>query len=182
MNVKPLVFLFLFVFSFFRLPAQVSPSTLQWSDFKGKPDLESKFDALIYWGVNYSYSASAQELKGNTVVMDIKATYFLKEDSSWVKANRASDRLLNHEKGHFKIAELLVLDFLYEANRGVYLKRNHQAKIEALFDKTYKKYVDLQIQYDEETNHMKNAQAQKEWDVFLKKKKQYFIERQEEAK
>lgn len=150
--------------------AQISPNNLAWSDFKGEVDSNSPYDAMTYWGVNYRYTVS---FKSDTALLKIKTEYFLK-DSSWVKHAESSDRLLNHERGHFKFAELLLLEFTYEARQNTYLRTNYKDKIDSLFKTILRKYLDMESKYDTETKHMKDAIAQKKWDEFLENRKSYF--------
>ena len=165
-----LLLILLFLMSITKVNAQISPTTLSWSDFEGKVDYNSSYYATTYWGVNYRYIVN---FKSDTALIKLNAEYFLK-DSSWVKLPKSSERLLNHERGHFKFAELLALEFLYEAKKNIYLRNNYSFKIDTLFKTISKKYSDMEIKYDTETNHMNNEDAQRRWDEFLDVKIKYF--------
>jgi len=166
------VFLFSVLFlSVFKLFAQSEPGKLHWSDFKGEIEADSPYAAMTYWNVKYTYQIL--QYKGDTAIVDIKSRYILNE-KSWVRSWLASDQLLNHERGHLALAELLSLEFMSEAKQNVYLKDNCKFKIDSIFKTIHKKYVELELQYDLETKHMRDLKAQKIWYHLLERNKSYF--------
>lgn len=154
-----------------ELRAQSSPISLNWSDYKGKVDSNSPYNAMTNWDVNYQYTA---RLKSDTAYLQVKTEYILK-NSSWVKQSKKSEELLNHERGHLKFAELVSLEFSYEASKTTFLRSNYQSKVEILFNSILKKYLDLEIRYDNETNHMHNFRLQRQWDEFLENTRKNFV-------
>lgn len=168
---KQLLFILFPIFlSSAKLAAQVNPESINWSNFKGRVDSNSPYDAMTHWGANYRYSFT---FTSDTVNLKPTATYFLK-DISWVKAAKQSEELLNHERGHYKFAELIALEFLYEVKKNTYLRSTFKQKLDALFNTVLKKYTDMEKVYDNETKHMLDRQSQKKWDDFLNERRRHF--------
>lgn len=68
---------------------------------------------------------------------------------SWVRPDRKSDHLLNHEQGHYLIGALCVLEFLRRIDAK---KKSSHERFEDLltqtFDRTIKEFLDMEKQYD----------------------------------
>jgi hypothetical protein len=147
-------------------PVYVNPDSLQWINFKGVIDASSPFVAFTrsWFGVTYKTSATG------SISAEVKVV--LIQDSSWVdygKLNRfqstAQAYLLNHEKIHYLLT-------IIEAKR---LKKE-------ILDKKILNSQDLKnaiashlgilktrnVQYDAETNHAKNVDAQNKWELLIK--------------
>lgn len=175
MKSKSIILLFFILISTISLHAKVTPEILRWSHFRGKVDTQSPYDAKIYCSQNYSLRADRISPNSEKLKLTINANYYIREDKSWVKAGKATERLLNHEKGHYKFSELIILEFLYEANKQDYYISNYKSKVKNIFNRIHQKYVDLEIQYDKETDHMRNVKEQEKWDIWLNKTKQKLI-------
>lgn len=153
-----------------NLSAQVyvTPDKLQWTDFKGQPDPSSKFFAHVYWNVSYRYTYAPISLnKPDSVRVFLKPEYVL-EDRAWIKKGRESDRLLKHERGHLRFAELLVLEFMNQINNKTFHRSVVQSRVDSAFKTLLAKYTAIEKQYDKETDHMNNEAGQKKWDETLK--------------
>jgi predicted secreted Zn-dependent protease len=87
------------------------------------------------------------------------------ESDSWVVTSRKSDQLLNHEQGHFDITGLLwrdlATDILNIRARSTTALRN---EINRLMSRARPLFRQMTDDYDTETNHSQNRDAQKEWD------------------
>ncbi len=144
---------------------------LTWTDFTGKVDKASSFDAYTFWKLNYSYTYSFS--KGDTVILK-NLTVKLEFDPqlSWVKKIKATNDLLKHEQGHFNIGLLCQQAAIKTLNNTVYLKGSFENKIKSVFSEVLAQYVNMTAQYDKETNHSKNIEGQKKWDEFFIKNKQ----------
>lgn len=139
---------------------------ITWDDFKGDIDPNSKFYAMTWWYVRYSYASPV--FKNQRAWVDIKVSYGLK-DNSWYKPEKISDQLLNHEQGHLNIAYLLALDLHNIYRKAVFSKTNYKSRIDAIYKNTEAKYLEMEKRYDVETNHMYNVRTQKLWDTFFEK-------------
>ena len=85
------------------------------------------------------------------------------EKNSWVLPNRKDNELLQHEQGHFDFAILSASEFKKIALSVTLLKSNYVRKIDSVFNATLNKYKQMEIQYDEETNHMLNKKQKMLW-------------------
>lgn len=87
------------------------------------------------------------------------------EDDSWVVKGKQSDYLLNHEQGHFDITALLWRDLANDilsvrARTSDSLGR----EVNRIMDRYRPIFDRMTEQYDEETNHSLNREAQRRWD------------------
>jgi hypothetical protein len=94
---------------------------------------------------------------------------------SWVREERKCAHLLNHEQGHYLIGALCVLEFLRRIDAK---KKNSHEKFEDLvaqtFDRTIKEYLEIERQYDNETEHRLNYKMQEQWDHQIAEKLTYY--------
>jgi hypothetical protein len=75
--------------------------------------------------------------------------------------------LLKHEQGHFDIGFLCHQEIISRFKNEILLRSDFQNKARAIFTDTMKKYHEMQLKYDEETNHSKNKESQEKWNVLL---------------
>jgi hypothetical protein len=141
---------------------------LVWSDFTGKPDNSISYFAMTYWTLNYGFSNV--QFKGETVVIgsfDVKLE--LNGKGSWVKKGKESVELLVHEQGHFNTGLLCLKEMIRREKEmaPTFTRKNFSEKIQTLFNEVMKKYHDMGIQYDEESDHSKNKQGQEKWNAFF---------------
>ncbi|KAL4479914.1 hypothetical protein ABPG74_020430 [Tetrahymena malaccensis] len=151
---------------------------VQWSDFPGKADPEMSFWAHIYWFINYNYQVEQRQsvknryldFKVRSINVSVKIS-----NKSWVR--KQTDYLLSHEQGHYLIGCLCALDFKQQVLKKRYTA-NYSNEINQIFNQTLKQYSNMEIQYDEETNHSKHFEKQTQWFIFLydqlKKYEEYF--------
>jgi hypothetical protein len=91
----------------------------------------------------------------------------LNPKTSWVKKALATDELLVHEQGHFNIGILSMKEILFKYRTTKFTKSNFNEVLKNLFLDTQKKYNDLGIKYDNETDHSKNKEQQLKWNKFF---------------
>lgn len=139
---------------------------LQWSDFTGKPDLSSPYFAYTVWKTNFKYSAV--RFSGDTALISgFQMTLMLDPIKSWLKKDKKSDELLLHEQGHFDIGLLFMKEVLEEISKVTFTRSNYQSEIRNLTSRVHKKYNEMTLTYDEDTNHSKNKEQQKNWTKFF---------------
>lgn len=141
---------------------------LAWTDFSGKPDPKSSFDAWTYAGLNYSYS---WYYSGNEIKVDLETYAYFDPAQSWVKKGKMSADLLEHEQIHFDIAELHVRYFK-ETVHSFQFTKNIESEIDSLYDSIFERMLAMQIKYDAETDHYKNKEGQTKWAQFMKEELQ----------
>jgi hypothetical protein len=139
---------------------------LTWDDFKGKPDQDSPFGAYTFTA--FQSKGRSFTYRGDTVVWVEPIEYWVElGNESWVKKDKRTDTLLQHEEGHFILGKLLVLELNLKMRSAVFLRRDYQLKINSIVKEVADKYKALSILYDKETNHSKNRPEQWKWNTFL---------------
>lgn len=139
---------------------------LQWDDFTGLPDSTSPFYSQTFWNVNYKYSGFT--FKPDTLILtNFSVELQLNPEKSWVKKKYETPELLRHEQGHFDVGRLLQLEFLQDVNFTIFHIYDYEQKLKILFSDLLNKYIAMNSQYDEETDHSNNKQKQAEWNQRL---------------
>ena len=139
----------------------IENNKLSWSDFSGPLDETSKYWATTNWRVTYKYKAFFRK---DTATIDLIVTPVLKA-TSWVLPDKKSDELLVHEQGHFDFGLLVAAEFKKVIKSTVLLRSDYSQKISFIFNHILGNVKQLEIQYDEETNHMKNKKEQLRWNT-----------------
>ncbi|WP_370000471.1 DUF922 domain-containing protein [Winogradskyella sp.] len=137
---------------------------LTWADFKANPDPKSDAVALTASGITFGYSVKTSNKRIVGFTTTVEAHFY--PDKSWYIKEKGDDYVLGHEQLHFDITELYVRKFRQQLERLVVnqnikkqMNQIHVAINEAL-DKTQK-------EYDAQTNHSINVEAQKYWETFI---------------
>lgn len=139
---------------------------LQWSDFKGTPDYSSPYFAYTVWKTNHKYTAV--RFSGDTALINgFEMTLMLDSTKSWLKKDKKSDDLLLHEQGHFDIGLLYMKEVLKEISRTQFTRANYQSEIRNLTARIQRKYNEMTLNYDNDTNHSKNKEQQKNWTKYF---------------
>jgi hypothetical protein len=133
---------------------------LKWEYYTGKADSASGYWAYTYWGVYFHYNILPSN--SDTIVINLHTTHVLK-NNSWVLVSKESDELLNHEQGHFNLAILCEAEFKKTMDTTTLFRYDYIQKIDATFNAVLKNIRELELQYDNETNHMLNRKEQKIW-------------------
>ncbi|MFC2175837.1 DUF922 domain-containing protein [Bacteroidota bacterium] len=130
---------------------------LKWSDFKGKPNTFSKNHALTDSGMSISMTCVNDE-------PTVQVESFFNPQKSWTK-NKTNDHLLEHEQLHFDITELFVRKLRKQLSLiGKDCGKLNQ-HIEEYYNKNYTELVSYQANYDRDTKHSMNSEAQKRWRI-----------------
>ncbi|CAD8179024.1 unnamed protein product [Paramecium octaurelia] len=140
---------------------------IDWSYFTATPNMQSPWKAHCYWTVGYTFDINMRKMKRSQNIRYrlIIQSWCCLNNKSWVKTKW--DRLLEHETGHYLIGCLCALDFKQKADKFKYTK-NYRMECTKLFQDTFQFYLQMEKQYDEETNHSQNVAKQKEWNQFIK--------------
>ncbi len=135
---------------------------MTWQDFKGEPVDSQPWSAHTYWRISYSYEEGQQLRPAIQVELSGK---------SWVRPHRKCYHLLNHERGHYLIGCLCALEFLRRLHREDYLS---ELQVGEVFTRTLKEYLELEVRYDNETQHRLNFAKQEVWDEIILTRLLYF--------
>ena len=139
---------------------------LNWSDFSGKADKGSPYFAFTFYKIGYRFTNVS--FKGDTAILQgLEVNLDFDHNKSWSKADKQSPELLKHEQGHFDIGRLTVAEIMNTINSTVFLKNDFQPKMRAIVTAITKKYNDIGIRYDTETNHSVNKEQQEKWNAWL---------------
>ena len=136
---------------------------LEWDDFKANPDLYNNVAAVTASGLSFQYStkkSSTGELIDYN--FNIEAHFFPKD--SWYKKESVNTTILNHERLHFDITELFARQFRKKLATTKFSK-NIDSEIKAIYRNIKIALSKVQNQYDNETNHSRNLEKQKEWEI-----------------
>lgn len=137
-----------------------SDRKLTWADFKGKPDVNHFGSAITASG--FAYDAD-MAYDGNKIVMDFYVyTFFLKKDS-WKKPYINGSYHLEHEQKHFDITYIGAMNFVNELRHARFTSQNFKNLPSQIFNKANEENTAMQNQYDRETKHSINTEAQLAW-------------------
>lgn len=145
---------------------------LNWDDFNGEPDHSVDLYAYTYWYVGYKWDPFL--FRGDTVNWKVEVTLTL-EKRSWKKTDKVTPTLLEHEQGHFNIARLFAIAFQERVNNTVFFRRNYQTRIKEIFNEELEVCRIMEALYDKETEHFRNREQQKKWDLFLKEELEKYL-------
>ena len=134
-------------------------SKLTWDDFKAIPNSSSKYKAFTESEIKTAVAA-----KNNEAHISIKT--FFNKNQSWVKDK--TDALLAHEQVHFDITELWARKFRQKLQGKTYTFKTFQKELNAISSGIYKESKEMQVAYDEETQHSEIVTAQKKWEQKIK--------------
>jgi len=139
---------------------------LVWSDFSGTPDDSNPFSAMTWWSLNYSTS-NVTITDGTVNIGSFNVVLELDPKYSWVKKDKGTDDLLRHEQGHFYLALMCMKELLAKEKEQTFTKNSLNRQVQSLFEDVMKKYRDLEVKYDKETDHSKNKEEQEKWNEYF---------------
>lgn len=138
---------------------------LNWSDFRAKPEPNSRIAAVTASGISYSFSSMARD--DFYEVEYVVSTSFYPQ-KSWYQPHMCDELVLSHEQLHFDIAELFSRKMRRELAKMRFTE-NVKAEIDEVYRQTLKELAEFQNRYDEETNYSMNRTAQLRWNQEIKK-------------
>ena len=127
---------------------------LNWSDYKGRPDLQSDAAAstTTYLGMEYNIGQSGFKYS-------IQSLFSISRSWGLYK----TDYILTHEQGHFDIAEIFARQLNKEISEYQFNRPTCQQDLDKIYKKVLSEKEKMQNDYDEETNHSINKEKQTEW-------------------
>ena len=141
--------------------------SLTWAYYTIKSDSDSSYWANTLWNVYYKYKIVSIHV--DTVKVELQTSYVLKGES-WVSKERESDELLRHEQVHFNMAILCELEFKHGVASTTLFLNDYRQKIDSVFNTVLKNIIELNVEYDNETNHMWNQSKQQFWQTKINEK------------
>jgi len=76
--------------------------------------------------------------------------------------------VLNHENGHFKIAQIIGRRILEQIERHRFHPTDHKAEYDSLVRAQFIEWRKMDQQYDFETTNPRDLIKQREWDLFFR--------------
>lgn len=134
--------------------------SIEWTDFLGRVNDSSDYDAETFAEVCYKYNFS----KGCLPKFEVFATF--NKYTSWSKFQRQTKSLLKHEQLHFDIAQLYAIKL---EKRFLHYKytANFASEVREIFNAVKAEYHFMQMQCDEATNHSLNKEKQADWEAYV---------------
>jgi len=158
-----------------------------WNDFRSTPPKNSKNIAYTYTILDYSYLIkSLPQQKCKFIFTEISTQGLMVTFNSWAKQKNQNDQILNHEQGHFDIAQINALKLKQNMKQNLMGKNFDCANISISTDKTTrmdiiakeltenlyqsvtKGWYAMDKKYDLESGHGFSVQGQDKWDSKLK--------------
>ena len=143
---------------------EINDRDVEWSDFTGPVDPSSRFSAWTDWRISYTYPAPT--IRKEKVYVTVTTKLFLRYDS-WVKPERRSQRLLEHEQGHFRIGRIRAREIVSTINSTAFSRENYRKEINDIYWATINKYIEINKEYDSETKHYNDLEGQARWNKKL---------------
>lgn len=128
------------------------------TDFKALIKNDNSYENALA-SVGISYSVTFDNSKADIVIKT-----FFRTDLSWFDKSIQSDWLLQHEQGHFDIAEIFARKLKKEMSNILFPKNNDCNKVVTdMYDKYFNEMKKMQELYDKETDHSRNRNEQLRW-------------------
>ncbi|MEZ4969083.1 MAG: DUF922 domain-containing protein [Flavobacteriaceae bacterium] len=138
---------------------------LSWSDFKGRPSVNSSAAAITASGITYNFSAQGTHDK---MELDFKVDAHFYPEKSWYKPKLANPTILEHEQLHFDITEvfarklsLILADTPFTGNA--------KSEVKEIYRNILRELNHYQNQYDSETNFSRDTVQQRLWNKRITK-------------
>ena len=129
-------------------------SRLTWGNFKAAPPANAYNAALTSSSISLDYRTDGQSL-----------TYTIgchfDQSQSWGRVK--NELILAHEQGHFDISEIYARRLNKAMNQYRYNSSNAGKDVGAIYQRIMQELQQRQNDYDEETDHSRNAAVQKKW-------------------
>src|SRR5665213_167209 len=143
---------------------------LKVSDFQGIPQHNGGIIAYTNTTIGYTYVPSWQK---GYYKLDFTIKLEMNKNESWIDKSRVRSpemlaEILKHEQGHYTIAYLEQQELLRTVGRTVFYD-DYLTKAKDILRRIDAKYKQLNIDYDDDTNHMLNREQQRSWDAYFKK-------------
>lgn len=136
---------------------------LSWENFQTIEDSISDLGALSNLSIFCDFNRESDSL------IIVTKTLFIRK-GSWIVSKNKSTELLKHEQIHFDIAEIYRRKLVDLLSKSIFYRKGYANDIKTHYNKLFKEYKTEQSKYDLETDHSKNIEKQKEWNILIAKK------------
>jgi len=147
--------------SFFQHPKELAADTIEWS--YDRPLTWSDFQAPAQYNTETVASTNTAlgvnfHVRNNKLEFDIYCHFNKKK--SWGRVK--TDYVLQHEQGHFDIAEIYAR-ILYQRLSEYKFSKSYQTELNKIYNSTMEEKSAFQSKYDAETDHSRNKEMQEKW-------------------
>ncbi|MEJ2259706.1 MAG: hypothetical protein P8X78_04245 [Nitrosopumilaceae archaeon] len=161
---------------------------LKWSDFTADPNHSAFEDSSSNIKYHHTWTVRSEMTDGKIfyLIDRINITTLFFRHLSWVRKQNSSDNLLNHEQGHFDLAESIKPTIIQnienkfrektfptrgqnEEQRKQFAREDSGQIISAELEKWDKILSEKRRQYDMDTEYGQNLEKQMEYDEIFKK-------------
>ncbi len=152
---------------------------LEWADFRARvdPDASPRTAALAAVSISLGYELAVSRGRGCSYeITAIETSAEFHPDHSWVRDEARTAAILEHEQGHFDLAEIFRVILAREARPLVGAsqrcpERDDMAAVEAevgerigqIRERIFAELERVQAEYDAQTGHGTLAAPQREW-------------------
>jgi hypothetical protein len=141
-------------------------------DFQGTPRFNNR-GVVAYTNCTIDFRFQASNRDGE-YILHFNVRLDMNSNRSWIDRSKISSaqsltEILKHEQGHYNIAYLEQQEVLRVVNRTRFTA-NYQREAMDIFNRIDAKYKQLNIDYDDDTEHSTNKQQQHSWDVYFAKR------------
>lgn len=127
---------------------------LNWNDFKAAPPANASNAALTSSGILMKFTSDGESLN-----YEISCNFV--KNSSWGRVK--NEHILAHEQGHFDIAEIYARKLNKELKAYRYNNKSVNKDVNNIYKTVMDQLLQMQNQYDEQTDYSRNFVQQKEW-------------------
>jgi hypothetical protein len=138
--------------------------SLNWSDFKASPKKHLPYKANTNSGLSFSWN-STESSSGIVLNYEVGSNFY--PYRSWVKEIEEVEYLLAHEQLHFNITELHARK-LRKALENYKPSGKMKKELDVIYSEIEKQRRQMQTQFDKETKHSINKEAEFKWRQFVK--------------
>jgi hypothetical protein len=135
---------------------------LSWLDFKTTPPLN--VNTVANSSVGFKFNAGIRN-KNDDIVVIVKISSFFIRSKSWGKDKNKTDYILKHEQKHFDLSRYGAELFRRSIALQKLTENNINQCLQNAYSESWNTYVQLQAQYDKETNHSINKAKQEIWNI-----------------
>ena len=131
---------------------------LTWQDFKDTSLANSRRAALTASGIVLDADPTDPTHYTATVYS------LMDRNKSWVDVKRKSDYILSHEQYHFDITEYWSRRIKKDISNTHFTTKNFREKIGDIRRQNFKSAHEMEVQYDDETQHSLVKEQQQKWE------------------
>jgi hypothetical protein len=139
---------------------------LTWKDFRAMPNVKSQYAASVFPG--FGYKGSSKVVDG-IIHLDLTLQVFMLQQSSWMKDVARNAYTLNHEQKHFDIVKIVSERFKKNIHPDSLSIEDYNSIIQYEYIESFREMNRLQEQYDGETRHGLDKEAQARWNRLIEK-------------